>query len=45
MLVVGEREAQDGTVAVRERGAGDTGAAAVAEFVARLSEITRARSR
>jgi threonyl-tRNA synthetase len=45
MLVVGEREAQDGTVAVRERGAGDTGAAAVAELVERLGEITRARSR
>ena len=36
MLVVGEREAADGTVSVRERGAGDTGVVAVAEFVARL---------
>jgi threonyl-tRNA synthetase len=45
MLVVGEREAAAGTVAVRERGAGDTGAVAVEEFVARLAEITRGRTR
>ena len=45
MLVVGEREAQAGTVSVRERGAGDTGASPVAEFVARLAEQTTSRSR
>jgi threonyl-tRNA synthetase len=40
MLIVGEREAADGTVAVRERGAGDTGAVAADEFVARLAAET-----
>src|SRR6185437_7008387 len=45
MLVVGEREAADGTVSVRERGEGDTGAVAVAEFVDRLAEITRTLTR
>jgi threonyl-tRNA synthetase len=44
MLVVGEREAAAGTVAVRERSAGDTGAVAVEEFVARLSRETAERS-
>ncbi|MGN1052055.1 MAG: His/Gly/Thr/Pro-type tRNA ligase C-terminal domain-containing protein, partial [Candidatus Scatosoma sp.] len=33
MLVVGEKEAESGTVAVRRRDKGDTGAVAVAEFV------------
>ena len=45
MLVVGEREASDGTVSVRERGVGDSGAVPVAEFVARLAAETTARSR
>jgi threonyl-tRNA synthetase len=45
MLVVGEREAADGTVSVRERGEGDTGAVAIAELVDRLAEITRTRTR
>ncbi|HLW96593.1 MAG TPA: His/Gly/Thr/Pro-type tRNA ligase C-terminal domain-containing protein, partial [Solirubrobacteraceae bacterium] len=45
MLVVGEREAQGGTVSVREHGAGDTGVSSVAEFVARLAGQTETRSR
>jgi threonyl-tRNA synthetase len=45
MLVVGEREAASGAVAVREHGSGDTGVVAVEEFVARLREETLERSR
>ena len=45
MLVVGEREAAAGTVAVREHGAGDAGVVATAEFVERLRAETAARSR
>jgi len=44
MLVIGDREAEGGTVAVREHGRGDVGSALVAEFVARLCEQTAARS-
>jgi len=45
MLVVGEREADAGTVSVREHGAGDGGAVALDEFVARLRRETAERSR
>jgi threonyl-tRNA synthetase len=45
MLVIGEREAATGTVAVRERSAGDTGVVAVGEFVQRLGSETAERSR
>jgi threonyl-tRNA synthetase len=44
MLILGEREAESATVSVRERSAGDQGAVAVAEFVARLRAETDARS-
>jgi threonyl-tRNA synthetase len=44
MLVFGEREAEAGTVAVRDRAIGDTGAVPVAEFSARLSELVRRRA-
>jgi threonyl-tRNA synthetase len=44
MLVIGDREAQDGSVAVREHGRGDAGSMPIADFVARLSEQTAARS-
>ena len=37
MLVVGDREAEDGTVAVRRHGEGDTGSVAVSEFTAILA--------
>jgi threonyl-tRNA synthetase len=44
MLVIGDREAEDGSVAVREHGRGDAGSVPAAEFVARLGEQTAARS-
>jgi threonyl-tRNA synthetase len=45
MLVVGEREAAAGTVAVREHHRGDLGSVAVPELVARIAAETRERSR
>jgi threonyl-tRNA synthetase len=39
MLVVGDREAQAGQVAVRNRKHGDQGAIGVSEFVARLAQL------
>jgi threonyl-tRNA synthetase len=36
MLVVGDREAEEGAVAVRRHGEGDEGSVPVAEFVERL---------
>jgi threonyl-tRNA synthetase len=45
MLIVGDREAQDGTVAVREHRAGNLGSVPLEEFVARVQEETLARSR
>ncbi len=44
MLVIGEREAETGAVAVRDRVKGDTGAVPVAEFSARLLELARTRA-
>jgi threonyl-tRNA synthetase len=44
MLVIGEREAENGTVAVRDRVKGDTGAASVAEFSAKLNELVSTRA-
>jgi len=44
MLVVGEREAQAGSVAVREHRAGDTGSELVGEFAQRLAEQVRRRA-
>jgi threonyl-tRNA synthetase len=41
MLVVGDREADEGTVAVRRHGEGDEGSVPVDEFVARLSAEVR----
>jgi threonyl-tRNA synthetase len=43
MLVIGEREAEAGTVAVRDRAIGDTGAVPVAEFSARVRELVSRR--
>ncbi|MCA1696802.1 MAG: threonine--tRNA ligase, partial [Actinobacteria bacterium] len=37
MLVVGDREAEEGTVAVRERGQGDTGSVALEAVIQRLA--------
>ena len=44
MLVIGEREAEAGTVAVRDRLKGDTGAVPVADFSARLRELVDSRA-
>jgi threonyl-tRNA synthetase len=44
MLVVGDREAETGSVAVREHGRGDTGSEPVAELVTRLSAQSAQRS-
>jgi len=44
MLVIGEREAESGMVAVRERGKEETGAVSVDEFSARLKELVRTRA-
>jgi threonyl-tRNA synthetase len=43
MLVIGDREAESGTVAVREHRQGDTGTVGVQEFVARLSDESATR--
>jgi threonyl-tRNA synthetase len=44
MLVVGDREAQAGQVAVRNRKHGDQGAVTVESFVSRLSQLNSSRS-
>jgi threonyl-tRNA synthetase len=44
MLVLGEREAAEGTVSVRDRVKGDTGAVSIAEFSARLNELSNTRA-
>jgi len=45
MLVLGEREAADGTLAVREHGGADRGAVPLTELAAELGELNRSRSR
>jgi threonyl-tRNA synthetase len=45
MLVLGEREAADGTVSVREHHGEDRGAVAVGDFAAELAALTRSRER
>ena len=44
MLVIGDKEQTSGTVAVRERSAGDQGALAVADFIARVEREVRERT-
>ncbi len=44
MLVLGEREAEAGLVAVRDRVKGDTGTVPVAEFSAQLKELVGSRA-
>jgi threonyl-tRNA synthetase len=44
MLVVGDREAEEGTVAVREHRKGDTGSERAEDFAARVARVTRERS-
>jgi threonyl-tRNA synthetase len=43
MLVVGDREAEEGTVAIRRHGEGDEGSVAIGEFVERLSDESASR--
>ncbi|WEK55225.1 MAG: threonine--tRNA ligase [Candidatus Cohnella colombiensis] len=44
MLIIGENEAENGTVSVRRRGEGDLGAQSVEEFIARITgEISSKR--
>lgn len=43
MLVVGDREAQEGKVAVRDRSLGDTGSVSIDEFASRLEALVRGR--
>src|SRR3954468_20988514 len=43
MLVIGDREAEDGTVAVREHRHGDSGSVSVEEFAERVTHETRER--
>ena len=45
MLVTGDREAAEGTVAVRTRAGGDQGARPVEEFIAAALDETRARAK
>jgi threonyl-tRNA synthetase len=45
MLVVGAREQEDGSVAVRRRAGGDLGALAIDAFLARIRELADSRSR
>jgi threonyl-tRNA synthetase len=42
MLVVGEKEAAEGTISVRKRGEGDLGAMSVDTFANRVNEEVRA---
>jgi threonyl-tRNA synthetase len=44
MLVVGDREEQSGEVGVREHHAGDTGAVAFDDFLARISDLVATRA-
>jgi threonyl-tRNA synthetase len=44
MLVVGDREASEGTVSVRTRAGGDQGASSVGDFIARADEEIRRKS-
>ena len=43
MLVVGDREQEAGEVGVREHRAGDTGAVALDDFLARISDLIATR--
>jgi threonyl-tRNA synthetase len=44
MLVVGDREAETGAVAVRNRKHGDQGATPVAEFIAEITELVESKA-
>ena len=44
MLVVGDREAQNGTVSVRNRKHGDQGAKSIEQFIAEAQELVRSKT-
>ncbi|GAB6181150.1 threonine--tRNA ligase [Desulfotomaculum defluvii] len=44
MLVIGDREMEQGTVAVRQRGKGDIGAIAVEEFIKKIEEDIKSKA-
>ena len=44
MLIVGDREAEAGEVAVREHRVGDIGSEPVGEFAARVAELVSSRA-
>ena len=44
MLIVGQKEEEDGTVAVRSRSEGDLGAQPLAEFLAKVQEEIRTKA-
>jgi threonyl-tRNA synthetase len=44
MLVIGDREAEEGTVSVRKHGEGDEGSVPVADFAARLAQVNATRA-
>jgi len=44
MLVVGDKEAEAGTVSLRSRNNGDEGTVSIDEFIARICEETESRS-
>jgi threonyl-tRNA synthetase len=45
MLIIGDKEAENGTVSVRKRGEGDLGAMPLADFIARASEEVRTKAK
>ncbi|MBQ5986938.1 MAG: threonine--tRNA ligase [Clostridia bacterium] len=45
MLVIGDKEAEEGTVAVRSRKEGDLGAMAIDAFIAKITEEVRTKSK
>ena len=44
MLVVGEREEQEGTVSVRQHGSGDLGSQTIEAFIAFINEEIKKQS-
>ena len=44
MLIVGQKEEEDGTVAVRSRSEGDLGAQPLGEFLAKVQEEIRTKA-
>ena len=45
MLIVGDKEAENGTVSVRTRAGGDEGAMALDDFAAKIGEEIKTRAK